>query len=99
MDQSDVVITPSIWYETFGFTVLEALSFGVPVIVSDHVGARDIVPDGGGIIFYNDSELKTFIANLTFDKLRMMNRSIISSNAFFDEKKMNAILLKNGYKN
>ena len=31
------------WYETFGFTVLEALSYGVPVMVTDSVGAKDIV--------------------------------------------------------
>ena len=30
-------------------TVLEAVSCGVPVIVSDHVGAKDII-GGGGIV-------------------------------------------------
>lgn len=46
---SDVLIAPSVWYETFGFTVLEALSYGVPVIVSNHVGAKDIIGESGGI--------------------------------------------------
>lgn len=40
---TDLLVAPSLWYETFGFTVLEALSYGVPVLVSDHVGAKDIV--------------------------------------------------------
>ena len=43
-------ITDKSFDETFGFTVLEALSFGVPVIVSDHVGAKDIVGKAGIII-------------------------------------------------
>lgn len=46
MDGLDVVIVPSTRYETFGFTALEAMSFGVPVIVSSSAGAKDIVEDG-----------------------------------------------------
>jgi glycosyltransferase involved in cell wall biosynthesis len=45
-DETDVLIMPSAWYETFGFTVLEALSFGVPVIVTDYVGAKDLLEEG-----------------------------------------------------
>ena len=48
--ETDVLVAPSIWYETFGFTVLEAISYGVPVIVSDHVGAKDIIGDGGLVV-------------------------------------------------
>lgn len=59
MSETDVMVAPSIWYETFGFTVLEALSYGVPVIVSDHVGAKDIVGDNGIIVKAGDiKELK-----------------------------------------
>lgn len=50
MNEADVLVTPSIWYETFGFTVLEALSFEVPVIVSNHVGAKDIIGDNGIVV-------------------------------------------------
>lgn len=39
-DQNDVVVVPSIWKETFGFVVLEALSFGVPVVISENVGSK-----------------------------------------------------------
>ncbi len=41
--KTDYLLVPSVCYETFGFVVLEALSYGVPVIVSDHVGAKDII--------------------------------------------------------
>lgn len=39
----DAVIVPSLWLETFGFVVLEALSSGIPVICSDKVGASFLV--------------------------------------------------------
>lgn len=45
-DDTDLLVVPSQWYETFGFTVLEALSYGVPVVVTDKVGAKDIIPRG-----------------------------------------------------
>ena len=61
MDDADCVILPSLWNETFGFTVLEALSYGVPVIVSSHVGAKDIVDEGknGFVVEGNVDSLKT----------------------------------------
>lgn len=49
-EQTDCLLAPSIWYETYGFTVLEALSYRTPVIVSNRVGAKDIVGDNGVII-------------------------------------------------
>ena len=42
-DHTDLLVVPSVWYETFGFTVLEALSYGVPVLVSENVGAKDVL--------------------------------------------------------
>ena len=67
MSEADMLVAPSIWYETFGFTVLEALSYGVPVIVSDHVGAKDIVGQNGLVVETgNVEELKKAI--MTIDK-------------------------------
>ena len=43
---TDILVAPSIWKETFGFVVLEALSRGVPVIVTENVGAKDLVVHG-----------------------------------------------------
>ena len=37
---SDILVLPS-WRETWGMVVNEALCFGLPVVVSDQVGARD----------------------------------------------------------
>lgn len=66
---TDVLVVPSQWYETFGFTVLEALSYGVPVISSDIVGAADI--DGVVRFKHDDSkELETKIRELLKSKER-----------------------------
>lgn len=67
----DIVVVPSIWYETFGFTVLEALSYGIPVIVTDRVGASCIVGDAGIIVRANDSnDLEKQIIELSVQKVK-----------------------------
>lgn len=80
-NETDVLLVPSILYETFGFTALESLSFGVPVIVSDTVGAQDILQDKFGIVVKNltKKNLKEVFDKLTFDDLRQMNESIVNS--------------------
>ena len=52
----DVLVVPSICYETFNFITLEALSFGVPVIVSHTVGAKDLISQISPQFIYNDKE-------------------------------------------
>ena len=64
-NETDVMAAPSIWYETFGFTVLEAVSYGVPVIISDRVGAKDIVGENGVIVKAGDpASLKEAIESI-----------------------------------
>ena len=56
----DMLIVPSLCYETFGLVVLEALSFGVPVMVSATVGAKDIVKTyDERFIFHTPDELNS----------------------------------------
>lgn len=78
-DKTDVLVAPSIWYETFGYTVLEALSYGVPVIISDTVGAKDILADGAGVIIskIDSQKLLSLFRSLTIERLRKMNDRII----------------------
>lgn len=46
------LVFPSLWYETFGLTVHEALANGVPVIASDNtVSASAIEPGTTGLLF------------------------------------------------
>ena len=65
----NLLVLPSIWKETFSFITLESLSFGVPVLVSENVGAKDIVAeyDDNFIIQPNKEELKTFLKTLLID--------------------------------
>lgn len=81
MEQFDILVTPSEWEETFGFTVLEALSYGIPVIVSSKVGAKDIIEEGlsGHIIDCDVQMLKGYINNLIEDPsiIENMNRYIV----------------------
>jgi glycosyltransferase involved in cell wall biosynthesis len=81
MERTDVLVAPSICFETFGFTVLEALSFGVPVIVSDCVGAKEIIPVGGGLVFDHTSvrDLISIIGSLNAETLKTMNRNIVNA--------------------
>ncbi len=43
LNNIDVLVVPSLWAETFGMVVLEALSCGVPCIVSRNVGAKGLL--------------------------------------------------------
>lgn len=78
-EETDILAAPSIWYETFGYTVLEALSYGVPVIISDTVGAKDILAKGAGIIIENISAEKLFqvLKGITPEMLEKMNNVIL----------------------
>lgn len=78
-DNTDVLVAPSICLETFGYTVLEALSYGVPVVVSDHVGAKDIIPQGCGMTYKagDVDEMKKIFSSLTVEKLKEMNTLIL----------------------
>lgn len=46
LTQARAIIFPSIWYEAQPLVVLEGASQGIPIIVSDHCAAREMVCDG-----------------------------------------------------
>lgn len=64
MGDADIIISPH--DVSYGFTVLEALSYGVPVIVTNEVGAKDLVVDKktGIICEYNEESICNSIENL-----------------------------------
>lgn len=64
----DVLIVPSIWFETFGFVVQEALAFGIPVICSSRVGAKILIEKLSVDLVYdskNPLELRDKIVTLS----------------------------------
>lgn len=64
-----VLVVPSLWHETFGLVVAEALQCGTPVIVSNY-GALSEVAGPGGLVFEagNKLSLKNAILNLWNDE-------------------------------
>ena len=42
----DVLLFPSIWFEPFGLTHLEAMASGLPVISTGHGGQGEVLEDG-----------------------------------------------------
>lgn len=62
----DVLVVPSLCKETFGMVVLEALSYGVPVIISSYVGAKELLKNypGIGIVFELDENKNSLYEEL-----------------------------------
>jgi glycosyltransferase involved in cell wall biosynthesis len=63
LKNASILVQPSV-HDAFGFTVLEAMASGVPVIVSSNVGAKDCVLENkNGFIFQsgNYEELAKYI--------------------------------------
>lgn len=88
MDESDILVAPSVWYETFGFTVLEALSYGVPVIVSESVGSKDLIQDERNGFIVNEKNFQDILLKILSDRdcLKVMNRNILEETfETFDE--------------
>ena len=66
---TDILLVPSQWYETFGLTTIEALSYAVPVIISDTVGAKDLVRyDYGWILKRNKEEWQLLIKEIIYNR-------------------------------
>ena len=63
---------PSIWKETFSLVTLEALSYGVPVLVSENVGAKAIVQEYDDYFIYQTvDELEQKIREILKDRSRI----------------------------
>ncbi len=76
-----VLIVPSMWNETFSLITLEALSFGIPTLVSTTVGAKDIVSQyDAWFVFRDKAELKHKLKTLLSDRRRLQdyNKSIVN---------------------
>lgn len=61
----DLLVVPSLWHETFGFVVLEALLQGTPCLVSKNVGSQDLVPKEW--VFANEDELEAKMLDILAD--------------------------------
>ncbi|OPA74104.1 hypothetical protein BVG16_25480 [Paenibacillus selenitireducens] len=86
-NETDLLIIPSLWKETFGFIGLEALAHGVPSLVSDYVGFTDLIQDGqNGMLFQpNSHDLidKLLIVMEDREYLSQLNRNICTMDIHF----------------
>ena len=85
-ENTDIMISPTASYDTFGFTVAEALSRGVPVLVTDNTGAKDVIPDGGGIVIKSADHTRIYsaLSSLNIKSLESMNSAIIEKADIMD---------------
>lgn len=82
----DLLIVPSLCKETFSLVTIEALSYGVPVIVSDNVGAKDIISKYDDyFIFRDEYEFHKILTNCLSDPkiIENYNQKIISQPFLF----------------
>lgn len=81
-DDMDLLVVPSIWHETFSLVTLEALSYGTCVLVSDKVGAKDIVAQyAPEFVFKSKQDLHDILNELLVNRDRVFqyNKAIVSS--------------------
>ena len=86
-DNTDLLVVPSIWYETFGFTVLEGISYGVPVLTTKNVGSKDLLNNNRGIIIEpNEKVLVNTLEHLIDNRqvLEEINKNILRGDYIFD---------------
>ncbi len=61
MRASRALVFPSLWYETQGLVVQEALAHGVPVIVADHTAACEAVLDGHNGVLFRQGDVTSLV--------------------------------------
>ncbi len=79
----DLLIVPSVWKETFSLVTMEALSFGTPVLVSDNVGAKDLVIKVfESFVFKTKNDLLSILENILNNPtvLERYNNKIVECN-------------------
>lgn len=86
-EKTDLLLVPSIWNETFGFITLEALSYGVPVLLTNKVGSKDLIRkfDEDMIVNSVSEDLKRKIIEIYNDRniLKKINKKIVEDDFIF----------------
>jgi len=64
MSTARVLIVPSIWYETFGRTVIEAFATGLPVVASALGSLAELVDHGRTGLLFRPGEAEDLAAKI-----------------------------------
>ncbi|KJU73445.1 hypothetical protein AH70_01605 [Pediococcus damnosus LMG 28219] len=73
----DLLIVPSVWKETFAFTVLESIESRTPVIISSNVGARDLLPEDYEGVFGTENELICLLKKVDLQLIGRLKKQIL----------------------
>ena len=71
----DVLVVPSLWNEPFGLVVVEAMSFGVPVVASNRGAFPEIIDTGKTGFIFEISDKKDMIDKIVKAKEKMTYKS------------------------
>lgn len=85
ISSSKYLIQPSLLYETFGLTIIEAMNFGVPVIGFDIGTRRDFIVDGNNGFLCDQNTLKdTIEKSFNFSGYELMSKNALLKAKEFD---------------
>lgn len=87
--ETDLLIVPSIWYETYGFITIEALSYGVPVLTTNRVGSKDLL--------ISEQGEKGIITDASTDRLFIELKKLIKNRSRLEEFNKNILKDKFNY--
>jgi glycosyltransferase involved in cell wall biosynthesis len=62
--QAGIVLVPSLWPENFGYAVVEAMGYGLPVLASNVGGIPEIAEDGSTGRLYDPDAREQFVSAL-----------------------------------
>jgi glycosyltransferase involved in cell wall biosynthesis len=88
--QIDTLIVPALWNEPFGRTVVESLSFGVPVCQSDRGGLKEIFsPDCSWLFSPEGGELLALLQHILNNpgEVRAKKENSVKRSRYFSEDK------------
>jgi len=63
-EEADVAVVPSLNYESFSYTVAQAMAFGLPVVASRIGGIPETVGNGGAAILFEPGNVEQLITGL-----------------------------------
>ena len=83
LSKARALVFPSIWHETFGLVVAEALSVGVPVIISDTCAAAEQINNGRNGLLFKSGDVEDLVKQIELTKNNLFVQQL-SKNAYGD---------------
>ena len=78
---AQVLVMPSVWYETFGRTIIEAYATGTPVIVSRLGAMAELVDEGKTGLLFNPGDANDLVQKVTWAMTHTQEMAVMGKNA------------------